>query len=210
MFTGIVEEIGTVKSAQPGKLTIAAKKALEGTRLGDSIAVNGACLTVTALDMEAFSIDVMPETQRRTNLGLLHPRDGVNLERGLAVGGRMGGHFVQGHVDATGRVISLVPEEGAVLMRVAAPADIMGYVVEKGFIAVDGVSLTIVSRDATSFTVSLVAYTRENTILGRKKPGDVVNIEVDILAKYVEQLIKGRKSRITPEFLAEHGFLASQ
>jgi len=208
MFTGIVEEIGTVKSAQPGKLTIAAKKTLEETRVGDSIAVNGACLTVTALDKEAFSIDVMPETLRRSNLGLLRPRDGVNLERGLAVGGRMGGHFVQGHVDGTGRITSLTTEEGAILMRIAAPADIMGYVVEKGFIAVDGVSLTIISRDATSFTVSLVAYTRETTILGRKKPGDVVNIEVDVLAKYVEQLIKGRKSGITPEFLAEHGFLA--
>jgi riboflavin synthase len=208
MFTGIVEEVGTVKSAQPGKLTIAAKKVLEGTSLGDSIAVNGACLTVTALDKEALSTDVMPETMRRTNLGALRPRDGVNLERGLAVGGRMGGHFVQGHVDGTGRIISLIPEEGAVLMRVAAPADIMNYLVEKGFIAIDGVSLTIISRDATSFTISLVAYTRENTILGHRKPGDVVNIEVDILAKYVEQLIKGRKSGITPEFLAEHGFSA--
>lgn len=208
MFTGIIEEIGIVKSAQSGKLTIAAKTTLEGTKLGDSIAVNGACLTVTALDKEAFSIDVMPETLRRSNLGLLRPGDGVNLERGLAVGQRMGGHFVQGHIDGTGRIISLTPEEGAVLMRVAAPADIMGYVVEKGFIAIDGVSLTIISRDATSLTVSLVAYTRDNTILGQRKPGDVVNIEVDVLAKYVEQLIKGRKSGITPEFLAEHGFLA--
>jgi riboflavin synthase len=208
MFTGIVEEVGTIKSAQPGKLTIAAKKVLEGTSLGDSIAINGACLTVTALDKETFSIDVMPETMRRTNLGVLRPGDGVNLERGLAVGQRMGGHFVQGHVDGTGRIISLIPEEGAVLMRVAAPADIMDYLVEKGFIAIDGVSLTIISRDATSLTISLVAYTRENTILGQRKPGDVVNIEVDILAKYVEQLIKGRKSGITPEFLAEHGFSA--
>ena len=208
MFTGIVEEVGTVKSAQPGKLTIAAKKVVEGISLGDSIAVNGACLTVTALDKEAFSIDVMPETMRRTNLGVLRPGDGVNLERGLAVGQRMGGHFVQGHIDGTGRIISLIPEEGAVLMRVAAPADIMDYLVEKGFIAIDGVSLTIIGRDATSLTISLVAYTKENTILGQRKPGDVVNIEVDILAKYVEQLIKGRKSGITPEFLAEHGFSA--
>ena len=207
MFTGIVEEIGIVKSAQPNKLAIAAKKVIEGIKLGDSIAVNGACLTITALDGAAFAVDVMPETLRRTNLGLLRPRDGVNLERGLAIGARMGGHFVQGHVDGTGRVISMIPEEGAVLMRVAAASEIMGYLVEKGFIAVDGVSLTIISRDATSFTVSLVAYTRENTILGRKKPGDVVNIEVDVLAKYVEQLIKGRTSRITPEFLTEYGFL---
>ena len=208
MFTGIIEELGAVREAQPGKLVIDARKVLGGTSLGDSIAINGACLTVTALDKEAFSIDVMPETMRRTNLGVLRPGDGVNMERGLAVGQRMGGHFVQGHVDGTGRIISLIPEEGAVLMRVAAPADIMDYLVEKGFIAIDGVSLTIISRDATSLTVSLVAYTRENTILGQRKPGDVVNIEVDILAKYVEQLIKGRKSGITPEFLAEHGFSA--
>ena len=207
MFTGIVEEIGVVKSAQPNKLTIAAKKVLAGIKLGDSIAVNGACLTITALDGNAFSVDVMPETLRRTNLGLLRPRDGVNLERGLAVGERMGGHFVQGHVDGTGRVVSITPEQGAVLMRVAAASEIMGYLVEKGFIAVDGVSLTIIARDATSFTVSLVAYTRESTILGRKRPGDMVNIEVDVLAKYVEQLIKGQQSGITPQFLTEHGFL---
>ena len=207
MFTGIVEEIGVVKSAQPNKLTIAAKKVIAGIKLGDSIAVNGACLTITALDGAAFSVDVMPETLRRTNLGLLRPRDGVNLERGLAVGERMGGHFVQGHVDGTGRVVSITPEQGAVLMRVAAASEIMGYLVEKGFIAVDGVSLTIIARDATSFTVSLVAYTRESTILGRKRPGDMVNIEVDVLAKYVEQLIKGRQSGITPQFLTEHGFL---
>jgi riboflavin synthase len=206
MFTGIVEEIGKVKSVQPGRLTIAAKKALEGTKLGDSIAVNGACLTVIAIDGDAFSIEVMPETLRRTNLGQLRPGGGVNLERALAVGERMGGHFVQGHVDSVGRILSLIPEEGAVLMRVQAPQEVMGYVVEKGFIAVDGVSLTIVSHDNTSFTVSLVAYTRQNTILGSKKPGDMVNIEVDVLAKYVEQLAKG-KSGITTEFLAEQGFL---
>ena len=206
MFTGIVEEMGKVKSVQPGKLTVTAERALEGTKLGDSIAVNGACLTVIAIDGAAFSIEVMPETLRRTNLGQLRPSDGVNLERALAVGDRMGGHFVQGHVDGVGRVLSLTPEEGAVLMRVQAPQEVMGYVVEKGFIAVDGVSLTIISRDSASFTVSLVAYTRQNTILGSKKAGDMVNIEVDVLAKYVEQLAKG-KGGITTEFLAEQGFL---
>ncbi len=206
MFTGIVEEVGKVKSVQPGKLTVTAERALEGTKLGDSIAVNGACLTVIAIDGAAFSIEVMPETLRRTNLGQLRPSDGVNLERALAMGDRMGGHFVQGHVDGVGRVLSLTPEEGAVLMRVQAPQEVMGYVVEKGFIAVDGVSLTIVSHDSASFTVSLVAYTRQNTILGSKKAGDMVNIEVDVLAKYVEQLARG-KGGITTEFLAEQGFL---
>ncbi len=207
MFTGIVEEIGTVRAAQPARLTIAAQKALDGTKLGDSIAINGACLTVIALDSQSFSVEVSPETLRRTNLGQLRPGDGVNLERGLAVGDRMGGHFVQGHVDGTGRIVSLTPEEGAILMKVSAPAEIMGYVVEKGFIAVDGVSLTIISRDATSFTISLVPYTREHTTLGSRRPGNTVNIEVDVLAKYVEQLIKARQSGITPEFLTEHGFL---
>jgi riboflavin synthase len=207
MFTGIVEEVGTIKSVQPGKLVIAAKRVLQETKLGDSIAINGACLTVTALSSDGFSVDVMLETMRRTNLGMLTPGEGVNLERALAVGERMGGHFVQGHIDGRGRVVSLAKEAEAVLMRVAVPEEVVGYLVEKGFIAVDGVSLTIISRDATSFTVSVVAYTREHTTLGDKKPGDVVNLEVDVMAKYVEQLMKGRGSGITPEFLAEHGFL---
>ena len=207
MFTGIVEEIGTVRTAQPARLIIAAKRVLDGTKPGDSIAVNGACLTVIAVDSQSFSVEVSPETLRRTNLGQVRPGDGVNLERGLAVGDRMGGHFVQGHVDGTGRITALTPEEGAILMSVSAPAEIMGYVVEKGFIAVDGVSLTIISHDATSFTISLVPYTREHTTLGSRRPGDTVNIEVDVLAKYVEQLIKARQSGITPEFLTEHGFL---
>jgi riboflavin synthase len=207
MFTGIVEEMGQVKLVQPGRLTIAAKKALEGTKSGDSIAVNGACLTVIAIDGDAFSIEVMPETLRRANLGLLRPGNGVNLERALAVGDRMGGHFVQGHVDATGRLISLIREEEAVLMRVQAPQEVMGYVVEKGFIAVDGVSLTITSRDSTSFTVSLVGYTQQNTTLGSKKAGDILNIEVDVLAKYVERLTGKGSSGLTLDFLAERGFL---
>jgi riboflavin synthase len=207
MFTGIIEEVGTVRAARPGKLTIAASKVLEDTKKGDSIAINGACLTVTEISPDSFSVDVMPETLRRTNLGALRPGDGVNLERPLAVGGRMGGHFVQGHIDGTGKVLSAIREGEALLLRFEAPQDIMRYVVEKGFIAVDGVSLTVVEYDATSFKVSLVAYTIENTILGRRRPGDMVNLEVDIIAKYVERLKGEAGPVITPEFLAEHGFL---
>jgi len=206
MFTGIVEEVGTAKSLQAGKLTIAASGVLKSTKLGDSIAVNGACLTVTKISGNAFSVDVMPETLRRTNLGTLRPGDGVNLERALAADGRFGGHFVQGHVDATGRVSSLVPEGEAFLMKIAAPPDIMRYVVEKGFIAVDGVSLTIAQYDAAYFVVSLVGFTQKHTTLGRKKSGDAVNLEVDIIAKYVEKLRGENKPGVTLEYLGKHGF----
>jgi len=206
MFTGIVEEVGTVRAAGPGRLTIAAQKVLEDTKKGDSMAVNGVCLTVTELSPDSFSADVMPETLRRTNLGLLRPGDAVNLERPVAAGGRFGGHFVQGHVDGTGKVLSAIREGEAFLVRYQAPTEIMRYVVEKGFIAVDGVSLTVVECDASSFKVSLVGYTIANTNLGGRKAGDVVNLEVDIIAKYVERLQRGG-SAITMEFLAEHGFL---
>jgi len=207
MFTGIIEEVGTVKAAQPGKLAISAKKVIENTKKGDSIAVNGACLTVTELGDGYLSVDVMPETLRRTNLRMLRPGDGVNLECPLTVGGRMGGHFVQGHVDGTGRVLSATREGEAVLLRFDATQEMMRYIVRKGFIAVDGVSLTVVEHDNTSFQVSLVAYTLENTNLGGKRVGDFVNIEVDIIAKYVERLKVEKGSAITEEFLAEHGFL---
>ena len=207
MFTGIVEEVGTVRTASPSQLVVAAARVLEETKKGDSIAINGACLTVTEVSPDSFSVDVMPETLRRTNLGALRPGDRVNLERPLAVGGRMGGHFVQGHVDGMGKVLSAMPENKALLVKYEAPPEIMRYVVEKGFIAVDGVSLTVVECNATSFKVSLVAYTLENTNLGQRRPGDVVNLEVDIIAKYVERL-REAGSGITLEFLAEHGFLS--
>ncbi len=207
MFTGIVEEVGKVKGARPGKLSIGAKKVLEDTKPGDSIAVNGACFTIIELSPDSFSVDVMPETLRRTNLGALRPGDGVNLERPLAVGGRFGGHFVQGHVDGVGRVRAVTPEKEALLLKFEAPQEIMRYIVEKGFIAVDGVSLTVVECNSTSFSVSLVAYTLENTTLGGRRPGDMVNLEVDIIAKYVARLREGGEA-ITMEFLAEHGFLA--
>lgn len=207
MFTGIVEEVGKLKSVGQGRMVISAQKALEGTQLGDSIAVNGTCLTVIQMSDDAFTIEIMPETLRRTSLGNLRPGDLVNLERALAVGSRLGGHFVQGHVDGTGKILSLMPEGDAVLMKVTAPPEIMHYVVEKGFIAVEGTSLTIVECDTTSFIVSLVGFTRKNTILSTKRPSDPVNLEVDIIAKYVEHLTGGNKSGITPEFLADHGFM---
>ena len=207
MFTGIVEEVGKIKSTGQGKLVISAQLVLEGTNLGDSISVNGTCLTVVEMGNDTFTIEVMPETLRRTSLGDLRTGDEVNLERALAVGGRMGGHFVQGHVDGTGQIQSLTPEGDAIIMKVTAPAEIMHYAVEKGFIAVEGVSLTIVDCDAKSFSVSLVSFTRENTILGSKGPGDKVNLEVDIIAKYVERFTGSSKGELTSEFLAEHGFI---
>lgn len=208
MFTGIVEEVGNVKSVGSGKLTVSASAVLEATRLGDSMAVNGACLTVSAMNSGSFSVDVMPETLKRTNLGQLHPGSSVNLERALMVGGRVGGHLVQGHVDATGRVVSLVREGGAVIAKLAAPPEVLRYVVEKGFIAADGVSLTVVGYDKSSFSVSLVGYTLNNTVLGSRKVGDQVNLEVDIIAKYVEKLREGRGG-VTLDFLSDHGFTST-
>jgi riboflavin synthase len=209
LFTGIVEEVGTAKSIGSGKLTFTASVVLDGIRLGDSIAVNGACLTVSALEAASFSVDVMPETLKRTNLGQLRPGSRVNLERALLVGGRVGGHLVQGHVDATGTVASLLPEGKAVIVRFSAPAEILRYAVEKGFIAVDGVSLTVIAYDRNSFSVSLVGYTLSNTVLGSRKVGDQVNLEVDIMAKYVEKLREGRGS-VTLDFLSEHGFTSTR
>lgn len=210
MFTGIIEEIGIVKGTGPGRLTIVAKKVLEDMKFGDSIAVNGACLTVSALARDDFSVDIMPETVRRTDIGRLHYGDRVNLERAMLAVGRFGGHFVQGHVDGIGKVMSLTPEEAAVIAKVSAPSDLMRYVVSKGFVAVDGCSLTVVECDAISFSVSLVTYTREHTTLGGKKPGDLVNVEVDIMAKYVEKLSQRTGGGVTLEFLEEHGFLKAR
>jgi riboflavin synthase len=207
VFTGIVEEVGKVISARPGNLAIAASDVLQGIELGASMAVNGVCLTVTNFDTNSFSVDVMPETLDRTNLGLLGAGDGVNLERSLPLGGRLGGHLVQGHVDATGRVTSVTRGGGAMMIRFEAPPQLMPYMVEKGFIAVDGVSLTIVTKDTSSFQVSVVDYTREHTTLGSRRVGDLVNLEVDIIAKYVEQFSQTRRPGITVDFLQEHGFL---
>jgi riboflavin synthase len=210
MFTGIVEEIGKVKGLSPGRLNIEAGKVLEGTKSGDSMSISGACLTVTSINDNDFSVEVMPETIRRTNLGKLHYGDAVNLERAVPADGRFGGHFVQGHVDDVGKVLSLKPEEVAFIARISAPAYLMPYVASKGFIAVDGVSLTVNDYDDFSFSVSLVTYTREHTTLGIMKPGDVVNLEVDIIAKYVDRLKQGDNRGVTLDFLEEQGFLKAR
>ena len=207
MFTGIVEEIGIVKETSRDRLAFESHKVLEGTKVGDSIAVNGVCLTVVSLENRGFSNNVMPETLRCTNLGSLHYSDQVNLERALILGGRLGGHLVLGHVDDTGEVMDVTSEESAHIMRISAPVKLMPYIVDKGFIAVDGVSLTVVDLDDFSFVVSLVAYTMEHTMLGRKRPGDVVNLETDIIAKYVENLKERKRQGLNLEFLKEYGFV---
>jgi len=207
MFTGIVEEVGRVTSVQSGKLVISASEVLRGIELGGSIAVNGVCLTITSFSTSSFSVDIMLETLRQTNLGLLRAGDEVNLERPLTLEKPLGGHLVQGHVDDTGRVVSITWEGEAMLFRFEAPNEVMGYVVGKGFIAVDGVSLTVVAKDASSFQVSVVDFTRKHTTLGSRRVGDLINLEVDIIAKYVEQLGQPRRSGITASFLQEHGFL---
>ena len=208
MFTGIIEEVGRVASAQSNSLTISASQALCGMEAGGSIAVNGVCLTITSFNTGSLSVDIMPETLMRTNLGLLCVGDEVNLERPLALGGYLGGHLVQGHVDDTGRVTAINREGGAMLIRFEAPPQVMSYMVEKGFIAVDGISLTVVSIDNGSFEVSVVDYTLKNTTLGGRRVGNLVNLEADIIAKYVVQLNKKEKTDITFDFLKEHGFLA--
>jgi riboflavin synthase len=209
LFTGIVEEVGSIVSVSAAKLTVGAKTTLKDLQIGGSIAVNGICLTVTAFNDKAFSVDVMPETLKRTNLGLLHPGDRVNLERPLKLNGEIGGHIVQGHIDDTGSVVRVAQEGGAVLMRFRAAPDVMRYIVPKGFIAVDGTSLTVTAKDAETFGVSIVGFTREHTLLADRKPGDIVNLEVDIIGKYVAELAKAPASGITAEFLREHGFMVN-
>ena len=188
MFTGIIEEMGRVDAAKPHNLSISASKVLDDLSLGASINVNGACLTVTRLDQRSFDVDVVPETLRRTNLGSLASGSRVNLERPVPAVGRLDGHVVQGHVDGTGRIESVREDGTALSVRVALRPELLRYVVEKGFVAVDGISLTVVDcyRDGFSFTV--IPFTRSETTLGLREVGDLVNIEVDILAKYVERL----------------------
>ncbi len=208
MFTGIVEETGRVKTATAGKLVISTDTVTRGMRLGDSVSVNGVCLTVTDFNTNSFSVDIMPETLGITNLGRLRAGDRVNLERAVALGGQMGGHLVQGHIDGTGTVAAVTPESGANLITIKAPAEIMRYTVQKGFIAVDGISLTVIDRDENSFRVSVVGYTQQQTTLGEKRASDPVNLETDIIGKYVEQFTRSqtRSAGITTAFLQEHGF----
>ncbi|ABO67573.1 MULTISPECIES: riboflavin synthase [Geobacillus] len=213
MFTGIIEEIGTVEQMrQTGSaivMTIGAKRVLEDVQLGDSIAVNGVCLTVTSFTDRQFTVDVMPETVKATALRTLKPGTKVNLERAMAAGGRFGGHFVTGHVDGVGRIVRQWPKANAVYYEIEVPAPLRSYMIEKGSVAVDGTSLTIFGLSERTFTVSLIPHTRAATILGEKRPGDFVNIECDMIGKYVAAFLAGKEttpSGLTMEFLEQHGY----
>lgn len=201
MFTGIVEEMGRVLAIigdqeRDNLMTIGSSTARTGAQLGDSIAVNGTCLTVTALTDQSFTVGLSPETLRRTNLGRLQVNDPVNLERSLTFGGRMGGHYVQGHVDGVGEIVAIVPDGKSKRIRIRPPRSLLPYIVEKGYIAVDGVSLTVAELDDTSFTIAMIAYTQEAVIMGRQEIGTLVNLEVDIIAKYVERLTQAYRSEV--------------
>ena len=189
MFTGIVEELGVVAKISNNAMTVQASKVTEDLKLGDSIAVNGTCLTAVNFSRTEFSVDLSPETMRRTSLGQLSEGSPVNLERALLASDRMGGHIVQGHVDGTGRVMSSRVDGDSIIFRIRVPKRLNPYIVEKGFIAVDGISLTVVKRGASSFTLAVIPYTLKNTNLASVSIGDRVNLEADILAKYVENLL---------------------
>ncbi len=212
MFTGIIEEIGTVRRIEHGakgaRLTIQAKTVLEDTRIGDSIATNGVCLTVVSMTDDSFSADVMAESLRRSSLGTLQGGSLVNLERAMAANGRFGGHIVSGHIDGTGTIASQKREDNAVWVKIKTPAPLLRYIVEKGSIAIDGVSLTVAAVTDTDFSVSIIPHTGAQTILLGKKPGDPVNLECDVIGKYVEKLTAPHKTGgISTNFLAENGFL---
>ena len=226
MFTGIVEETGKIESvtkeSKSAILTVAAHKVLENTKIGDSIAVNGVCLTVTSISGNKFTADVMAETIRRSSLGSLKHGSKVNLERAMAADGRFGGHIVSGHIDGVGTIRSLIREDNAVWVEIETPDKLLKYIVEKGSIAIDGISLTVAKLTDDSFSVSVIPHTGEETTLLTKKPGDIVNLENDIVGKYVERFInfnagdtgrtqnnavkKDSYGSITMDFLNEHGF----
>lgn len=214
MFTGIVEEVGKVarieKNGVTGKLSIMADIILEGTKIGDSIAVNGVCLTVTSINGGNFTADVMGETFQRSSLGDLQMGSYVNLERAMPADGRFGGHIVSGHIDSMGEIISIEPEGTAVWYTISAPEKILQGIVEKGSIAIDGISLTVARITERDFAVSIIPHTGGNTILSRKKVGDKVNLENDIIGKYVQRFLepqqKQKESTITEEFLRKCGF----
>ncbi|MBN2909754.1 riboflavin synthase [Polycladomyces sp. WAk] len=212
MFTGIVEEVGSIRKAvrqgMAMELTIACRKVLEGVQLGDSIAVNGVCLTVTRFGEDYFTADVMPETMKRTNLGSLSVGSPVNLERALAAGQRLGGHFVQGHVDGVGTITDRTPYENAVLFRISVPSELTRFMVEKGSVAVNGISLTLVDVGKDFFTVSVIPHTLTHTQLHAAKVGDPVNVECDMIGKYIAKMLGKTKENegLTLETLRQNGF----
>lgn len=204
MFTGIVEEMGTVRrlnqSPNRCELELSAAKVLEGTQIGDSIAVNGVCLTVIRMDKDHFTADVMPETLRRSNLGQLKTGSKVNLERAMAADGRFGGHIVSGHVDGTGRIVEVKKDDNAIWYTIQAIPQLMRYIVEKGSVTIDGISLTVAKVAEDNFSISAIPHTVSQTVLKDKKVGAVVNLETDIIGKYVEKLLfKGQSDGITEE-----------
>lgn len=220
LFTGIVEELGQVRKVNRGaasaQLCVAAAKVMAGLAVGDSVAVNGVCLTVTSLLGDAFTVDVMAETLAKTNLGELKIGDRVNLERALRFGDRLGGHLVTGHVDGVGRILRKEKREIAWVFTIAAPREVARYLVRKGSVAVDGISLTVVDAWDEGFTVSVIPHTAAVTTLGFKGPGDTVNLEADLIGKYVEKFLgasrpqgegKPGAGKIDQNFLAEHGFV---
>ena len=216
MFTGIIEELGTIRAIRRGAssavLSIGAGTILDDLKVGDSVAVNGVCLTATQVDGGGFTADVMHETLDRSSLARLAPGDKVNLERAMAAGGRFGGHIVSGHIDATGTITDRRRDDNAVWYTVSAPGALLRYVVEKGSIAIDGISLTVAEITERDFSVSVIPHTAAVTVLGGKRPGDPVNLEADLIGKYVEKLLRpaqappARRSALSLEFLAEHGF----
>lgn len=215
MFTGLVEEIGKVqsiiKSTKSARIIIKASRVLEGVGIGDSLCTNGVCLTVTEFTSHSFSVDVMAETMRRSNLHKLSTGDEVNLERALRVGDRLGGHIVSGHIDGMGTITSYENEDNAIWVTIETSTEVLRYIVQKGSIAIDGISLTVAYVDETVFKVSIIPHTKEVTTLLRKKVGDVVNLECDMIGKYIEKLLLSReqapvKKGIDMNFLSEHGF----
>ncbi len=216
MFTGIVEEMGTIAGIQKGAksavLTIQAEKVFSDIHIGDSIALNGVCLTVTSFSGNTYTADVMNETLRRSSLGSLTIGSKVNLERAMAANGRFGGHIVSGHIDGTGTITKVEKDDNAIWYTIAAEENLMKYIVEKGSIAIDGISLTVAKRSDVDFAISMIPHTAKETVLSQKKPGDIVNLENDIVGKYIEQLMhyekkeEKKESRLTKEFLLRAGF----
>lgn len=212
MFTGIVEETGTIRAIRKGGhsaiVTIGASAILDGLKLGDSVAVNGVCLTVVSLSDSAFAADVMHETMTRSNLWSLNAGRIVNLERAMPMNGRFGGHIVSGHIDGTGVIHSVQKDENAVWYTVKAPPAILRYVIEKGSIAIDGISLTVAKVSAHDFSVSVIPHTAKSTTLGERRVGDTVNLENDCIGKYVEKLlgVPAQQSGISKELLSRYGF----